>query len=175
MNARTKSDAQVNVPQTRQQAVEQLNDIGEIVANIERLEITQTLDISEIKRKTELAATPLKKRLKLLQKGLKTFCEANRAALTNNSKVKSHDFGTGIVKWRAAKKSVQLSKPDDVLKRLLAQPELKASFVRTKSEINREALLDDPDAANKIEGVKIKSSGETFIIEPLQEKTGVEQ
>jgi len=45
-------------------------------------------------------------------------------------------------------------------------------FIRVKEEINKDAMLAEPDQAMKVPGVTIKSGGEDFIIEPLELKKG---
>ena len=43
-------------------------------------------------------------------------------------------------------------------------------FLRTKVEINREAMLANAEQAAKIPGVLIRSAGESFVIEPVGQK-----
>ena len=43
-------------------------------------------------------------------------------------------------------------------------------FLRRKIEINREAMLANPDLASETPGVLIKSTGEAFVIEPVGQK-----
>jgi len=45
-------------------------------------------------------------------------------------------------------------------------------FIRVKEEVNKDAMLAEPDQAMKVPGVTIKSGGEDFIIEPLELKKG---
>jgi phage host-nuclease inhibitor protein Gam len=40
-------------------------------------------------------------------------------------------------------------------------------FVRTKYEVNKEAILDDREHASAIEGIAIGSSGEEFFLAPF--------
>ncbi len=42
------------------------------------------------------------------------------------------------------------------------------AFFRVKEEVNKEAMLADPDKARLVSGVTIRSAGEDFIIEPAE-------
>lgn len=170
--ARNKSTAQTNVPQDRNAAVKQLEEIGSLERDIELQEAAQTEEINAIKAKTEANTKDLKDRLKALQKGLQTYCDANRNDLTNDQEVKHHDFGTGVVRWRNKTRRVNLKDPNSILKRLLKSAVNKDLFVRTTHEINKEALRAKPDIANKIEGISVGAEGEDFVIETNFEKTG---
>ena len=43
-----------------------------------------------------------------------------------------------------------------------------SSFLRTKEEIDKEAMLREPDKARLVQGVSIGSEGETFAVEPFE-------
>ncbi|OPX53964.1 host-nuclease inhibitor Gam family protein, partial [Oceanospirillum multiglobuliferum] len=56
---------------------------------------------------------------------------------------------------------------DAVMALLEANPAL-ARFVRTKKEVNKDAVLNEPEffAANPVPGIKIVQGKEFFVIEP---------
>ena len=43
-------------------------------------------------------------------------------------------------------------------------------FIRTKQEVNKEAVLANPQAVSKIEGINIRSGEEEFIIKPFEQE-----
>ncbi|MEC9342674.1 MAG: host-nuclease inhibitor Gam family protein, partial [Pseudomonadota bacterium] len=43
-------------------------------------------------------------------------------------------------------------------------------FIRIKEEVNREALLAEPDVARSVAGISIGSEGEDFVVEPFEEE-----
>ncbi|MBU5442054.1 host-nuclease inhibitor Gam family protein [Paenibacillus sp. MSJ-34] len=82
-----------------------LKEIGEILIDIEGIEALMNTKISDTKLAAEMAAKPLKERLKLLEMQMKEFVEANRDDL-GNKKTKEINFGkTGF------RKSTKISLP----------------------------------------------------------------
>ncbi len=165
---KTKAKAIARVPQNRQEAVQSVGRVGEL-----RRLIAGHKSIAE--DKVRLAGEQLEQDTALLalelaehERGLQTYCEANRAALTNDNKVKFHDFGTGRINWRARPASVRITTTVAVAVATIKRMRLGKSCLRIKEEINREAMLADPARARKIEGVTITSDGEDFIIEPAE-------
>ncbi len=71
--------------------------------------------------------------------------------------------------WRTTPPAVSLKNPEAVLEQI---QQLKLTqFIRTTSEINKEALLADPKKAESIKGVTITQK-EEFVVTP--HKTNVE-
>ena len=106
-----------------------------------------------------------------LVEGIQTFAEANRAALTDGNKVKFANLVTGEVAWRQRPPSVGIRGADTVietLKRLGL-----GRFVRTKEEINKDAILNEPKAVSGVAGITLNTGIEDFIVTPFeQEVTG---
>ncbi|MGV1803821.1 host-nuclease inhibitor Gam family protein [Agrobacterium vitis] len=171
MKSTTKSKAKaiLRVPQSREDAVWAVGRIGSL-----RREITAQKALSDevIRRageKFERDTADLSAELIEHEKGVQTWCEANRLTLTNDGKVKYHDFGTGRINWRARPPKVSVRGVDAVIE---ACKKLGFSiFIRTKEELNKDAMLADPDKARVISGVTISSDGEDFLIEPLELET----
>ncbi|HCE8369060.1 TPA: host-nuclease inhibitor Gam family protein, partial [Pseudomonas aeruginosa] len=63
-------------------------------------------EIGQITERYSEPAEDLKKRLAVLQGGVQSWCEANRAELTDNNKVKYANLTTGEVQWRIRPPSV---------------------------------------------------------------------
>ncbi|OBX05803.1 host-nuclease inhibitor protein Gam, partial [Gallibacterium salpingitidis] len=109
----------------------------------------------------------LQEQIKPLQKAIEIWCETNRAELTNNGKTKTGSFNTGEVQWRQRPPSVLIRKADDVLDRL-RQLGL-TRFIRTKDEVNKEAMLAEAELAATVTGVTIKKGVEDFVIAPFEQ------
>jgi phage host-nuclease inhibitor protein Gam len=155
------------VPQSRDQAAASIRRIGELTRELTRREADMNDALARIKAQCEQAAEPLREEVKGLTEGLKTWAEANRVALTDGGRVKFADLGTGVLRWRLRPPKVSL--PRDVAAvierlRALNLPQ----FVRTKEEVDREAMLADPEAARRVPGVRIASEGEDFVVEPFE-------
>jgi len=95
------------------------------------------------------------------------WATAHRDALTDGGKVKFADLTTGIIRWRNNPPKCSVSGADAVMALLEANPAL-ARFVRTKKEVNKDAVLNEPEffAANPVPGIKIVQGKEFFVIEP---------
>ncbi|MEW5687206.1 MAG: host-nuclease inhibitor Gam family protein [Pseudomonadota bacterium] len=151
--------------QTREEAELAVARIGEVQRELTRQETVLNDQVAALKTAAEEAAKGLKLELTDLQARVQRFCEANRTELTNGGKTKTVLFATGEVKWRARPPSVSVRGAEAVIAFLKAT--MDGRFVRTKDEVDKEAMLADPDAARKVPGVKIGSEGEDFVIEPL--------
>jgi len=154
------------VPQNRDDAAAAIRQIGEKNREIARIEANMNDRLAVIKEESEVLAAPLKDDVVGLTEGLKVWAEANRDALTNGGKVKFSDLGTGKISWRLRPAKVTLREIEKIIERLKALG--KQKFLRTKEEVNKEAMLDAPDEARMIAGVSIGSEGEDFVVEPFE-------
>ncbi len=161
-----KSPAQaVRVPQTRDEVAEAIAAIGKHTRERLRIEAAMNDEIAEVKRRFEEDAQPHGDAMRALQMGVQTWCEAHRTELTLGGKVKTAAFASGEVRWRNTPPSVTIRALDVVLK-TLRQRGLDR-FIRTKEEVNKEAILADPTAVTGVAGIKI-SSGEEFVVVPFE-------
>ncbi len=166
MAKRKKKALDVPVPQSMTDAAKQLAKIGDLRRAIDHLELDADEKIARIGEKVAEALEPKKDDLTALEEGLQTFCEANRDALTNSGKTKTGKFPTGTVLWRKSPKKVNPRGIPEIIERL-KKAGLKR-FVRIKEELNKEAMLEEPDVATAIEGISIGGGTEDFIIEPAE-------
>lgn len=153
------------VPKDREEAARFLAEIGEL----ERMSLALQVELNEsIKRLTEEAMAVdkgRKRRVEELMDGLHAFAEANRDGLTEEGRRKTVSLPTGTFGWRMTPLSVTVRGAADVI-RSLKRLNLKR-FIRVKEEINKQALLREPQVAKTIAGVSI-SQKEEFIAKPAQ-------
>lgn len=154
------------VPQSREEAAATVVAIGEINRSIQRLEADMNDELAAIKEAYEATAMPMREAAVEKTEGLKMWAEANRTKLTGGDKTKTVDLGTGVLRWRQRPPAVRISKMQDVMERLRTLG--LGRFLREKVEIDKEAMLKEPDVARTIAGVSIGSAGEDFIIEPYE-------
>lgn len=160
--------ANLPVPQTKDDAIESVTQVGELQRQVTRLEADMNDRIAAIKTAFEQQAEPLRIALDEKIQGLQIWAEANRAALTGGDKTKTVDLGTGVLKWRLRPPSVRLTGVEAIIA-VLKQRGLRR-FLRIKEEINKDALAAERDVAIGIPGVAIGSEGEDFIVEPAEMK-----
>ncbi|EKP6431234.1 host-nuclease inhibitor Gam family protein [Escherichia coli] len=168
---RIKSAAAAYVPQSRDAVVCDIRRIGDLQRKAARLETEMNDAIAEITEKYASQIAPLKTSIETLSKGVQGWCEANRDELTNGGKVKTANLVTGDVSWRQRPPSVSIRGVDAVmetLERLGLQ-----RFIRTKQEINKEAILLEPKAVAGVAGITVKSGIEDFSIIPFEQEAGI--
>lgn len=165
MAKKIKATATQKVCQNREQVAENIAKIGEKQRELLRLE-TEINDIvaqatNERKDKIDL----LQLEIESLQMSVQIWCEANREKILKKG-LKTANLITGEVSWRLNPPSVRLYKSDVVLEKL---KELGLTqFIRSKDEINKDAILADPKSVADVKGITILSGVEEFIIKPFE-------
>ncbi len=85
--------------------------------------------------------------------------------MTEQGKKKTVELPTGIFGWRTTPPSVSLKNVKKVMEELkklgLTQ------FIRIKEEINKEAILREPDVAKHVKGILI-TQHEEFVVKPVE-------
>ncbi len=162
---RTKSTAAKHpIPQTADETNAMIARIGAAQRERDLIQAAMNEKLEAVKAEFDTQAAPLKAEIETLSKGIQTWCEAHRDELTTLGRVKFHRFGAGEISWRTRPPKVSIRGMAAVienLKRLSLE-----RFLRVKVEINKDAMLAEPDIATTITGVTIGSAGEEFIIKP---------
>jgi len=100
---------------------------------------------------------------------LRIFAEAHRDELTNEGKKKTVDLGTGELGWRMRPPRVLLRNIPGVIESLQM---LKLDrFLRTKLEVNKEAVLAEPEIAEQVKGITVKQDEDFFVVPAEDELT----
>lgn len=170
--------ADVRIPQNRDEAAAMIAEFGAAAREVELIQTALNASLAAVKADAEKEAAPQVEKAKQLFVGLKMYCEANRQTLLGNSGIKTVDFGTGTVAWRWKPSKVTLSgNVDDIIARIVAKAgeatergdsgAVYLNFLRTKQEVDKDAMLKHADLARTIDGVKIGRGGETFEVEPF--------
>ena len=113
----------------------------------------------------------LNREIKRLETDVAAYCEAHKDDLTENGKTKTVDFVTGLVKWRIRPPSVKVTGVAAVLA-WMSEKTAYQSFIRTKQEIDKDAILNEREqfANGQVPGIKIVSGLEDFVIEPTEQE-----
>lgn len=166
--AKLKSKAEVYIAQSREDAAADIKALGDLMRERTRQEADMNDEIAKITQRFQPNFEALNDRIDVLQNSIQAYCEANRDELTNGGKVKSANLITGEVMWRQKPPSVRIKAADAVietLKRLGL-----ARFVRTKDEVNKEAILNEQDAVRGMAGITIVTGEEQFEISPFEQE-----
>lgn len=165
---RLKAKAQTYVPQTRDDAAADIRKIGDLQRQTLRHAASMNDAIANITAGCQPELDYLGARIKELQEGVQAYCEGHRNELTNDGKVKTANLITGEVQWRQRPPSVGVRGAEAVieaLKRLGL-----GKFVRTKEEINKEAILNEPKAVKGVAGITVVTGVEDFVITPFEQE-----
>lgn len=165
---RLKSAATAYAPQTQTDCAADIKTLGELQRQQARIVAAMNDQIAAITARHQPELEQLGERIDTLQHGVQVWCTAHRDQLTGGGKTKTANLITGEVAWRQRPPSVSVRGVDvvlDTLRRMGLE-----RFIRTKQEVNKEAILADQDAVRGIAGLSISSGVEDFVITPFEVK-----
>ena len=165
--ARVKSKAATTpVPQSMDEANSFVDMIGDTQRRLDNIETEMNDRLAEVKAHYEGLAKPLKETLTAHTTGLQTYCEANRNELTKDGRRKFYRFAAGEISWRRRPPAIRIRGVAAVLERV---KELGLTqFIRTKEEINKEAMIAEMEKAVALDGVTGVIGVEDFVIKPFE-------
>jgi len=153
------------IPQSREDCTDYIARIGRAQRERERIQADMNDQLAAIRANYEEQARPHAETIKALSQGVQVWCDANREALTMGNKTKTANLASGEVRWRMRPPKVVIRGLEAVLEAL---KDLRLDrFVRVKEEVNKEAILADPEALKHVKGVSI-DQGEDFVIVPFE-------
>lgn len=162
-SVRIKADAAIGVPQTLPEVNRDIAAIGVAQRERDRIRADMNDALAAQREMWEAQAKPYANQIKELTAGVQLYCEAHRSELTQSNKVKTAKLASGEVSWRTRPPSVTVRGAEMViegLKRIGLE-----RFVRVKEEVNKEAILAEPEVAQQVRGISI-TQGEDFIVKP---------
>lgn len=169
--ARVKREAlQARVPADRDEVSDAIYRIGENQREVQRLQAELSERVAAIKAEYELRAQPFNDEIRALADAVHVYCEAHRGELTNDGKVKFARFASGEINWRMSPPKVVTKRGISVetLLELLKGRGL-GRLIRTKEELNKEAILMEPEAIAGMREIAIEQA-EQFAITPFETK-----
>lgn len=155
-------------PTTSDECAEFINHIGVLSRQISVLQANMNDEIATITNSYTGIFSPIQDELKQFQQGVQLFCESQRDELTHSGKTKTAAFITGTVQWRQRPPSVGVRGVDSVIEAL--KNFNLHRFIRTKEEINKEAILNEPAAVSGVAGISITTGKEDFVITPFEQE-----
>lgn len=163
--------AKHRVPQDDNEANAMIDELGAVRRDLELAKLAKEEELAAVRARHEAGAEPLKALENELRDGLEVWSMANRERLTEGGRRKYAQFPAGFIRWRARPPKVILKKGfgEGAVIELMKLAGL-GRFIRQKEELNREAMLAEPEAAREVAGVSIASDGEDFVVEPHEEE-----
>lgn len=151
-------------PQTRDELAAWVAELGSTDRRLEQIR-SQFNDRVELARRVQTEkAEPLQKRRQELLLGIDAYAESHRGELTRGGKTKTVKLPSGEITWRLTPPKVSLRN----IKKVLAYLEGHGleRFIRIKPEVDKQAMLKEPELARTVPGVSI-GQVEELIVKPL--------
>ena len=142
----------IDAPVTQEQAEALLLDIGKAQREVARIEADMNDHLAEIKDGFEKAAQPYNEDISEKFSALHIWAEAHKDELLKG-KLKTAKISTGELSWRTTPPRVSVRGKDEVIE-MLKRMKL-THLIRTTEDINKEAILNEPEAIKGIAGVSI--------------------
>lgn len=168
MATRIKTTATVT-PQTVAEVQSNIRKIGDLQRQHSRVSADLNDKIAKLTEEAAPSLEALSKQIISLQKGVQTYCDAHREELCG--KGKTANMVTGEVQWRQRPPSVKVTGAEAVLACLKKMG--LDRFIRTKEEVNKDAMLNEQEEAKKVPGITIVTGVEDFVIVPFEVDTEV--
>ena len=153
----------VPVPRDLAEAAAFLAEIGQEQRATDKIQLGFNAAVDKLKTQAMADVEPHQKKVSQLVEGLFAFAEIHRDELTDNGKRKTVELPTGTFCWRMTPPAVSLRDVESILETLKSL-KLKR-FIRTKEEVDKEAMLKEPDVAKTVKGVSI-GQHEEFVAKP---------
>ena len=155
----------VPIPGSLQEAAEFVGRIGKEQREIDRIQNELNEAVEKLKSKPMSETQIRNENISQLVEGLFIFAESHRKELTEAEKKRTVEFPTGIFGWRMTPPAVSLKNVKQILKELMKR-KLK-QFIRVKREVDKEAMLREPELAESVKGVSI-GQREEFVVKPAE-------
>jgi phage host-nuclease inhibitor protein Gam len=155
----------VGSPQNLAEAAQSLTDIGTVKRRIEELNRALNEEVECAKSEAAKKVAPLEEKRQQMIEGLYVFAGRHRAELTQDGKTRTVSVVSGDFGWRMTPPAVSIRNTEKVLAELHSRR--LTAFIRTKEEINKEAMLANQENALPVPGVKI-SQHEEFFAKPSE-------
>lgn len=155
----------VVIPGSLKEAAEFIGRIGKEQREIDRIQNELNEAVEKLKSKTMSESQVRNENISQLVEGLFIFAESHRNELTESGKKKTVEVPTGIFAWRMTPPAVSLKNVKQILEELVKR-KLK-QFIRVKQEVDKEAMLKEPELAASVKGVTI-GQREEFVVKPAE-------
>lgn len=162
------------IPKDIEHVAELLAVIADEQREVEKIEAKLNEEVEGLKLEASEKAQEHVNTINDMLGAIFLFGDANRKELTDSGRVKTIKTPTGSFGWRINPPSVEIRGKMKTVITALKKAGL-VRFIRSKPELNKEAMLLEPDVATTIKGIKIKRDEEDFFVKLDQETLGVDE
>ncbi len=161
---RIKTEAAAVAFQNREEVNEAIAAIGAAQRERDRIANEMNEELAAVRARRELEAAPHASVIKDFGRGVQIWAEANRTDLTRDGRTKTVRLAAGEFSWRTRPPKVRITGEGIVIQGLRKLG--LERFIRVKEEIDKNAILADPEAVANVKGIGL-SQGEDFVIKPF--------
>lgn len=155
----------VAAPRSKAEAEQLLAVIGAAQREVTRIEADFNDRLAGMKADAEHAAEPYNRTIEGSFAALHAWAEAHRDELCPRG-AKTARLASGEISWRQRPPSVRVTGTEKVIAALDRLG--LGRFLRQKTEIDKEAVLAEPDAAAGVKGLTIVTGVEDFVAKPYE-------
>lgn len=163
-NPRIKTPA-IAAPRTREEAEALLAAIGRSQREVTRIEADLNDQITALKAEAEQSAALYNAEIEGCFRALHAWAEAHRDELCPRG-TKTARLATGEICWRQRPPSVRVTGAERVIEALRRLG--LGRFIRTKEEVDKEAILSEPEAVRGVKGLSVITGVEDFVAKPYE-------
>jgi len=160
---------EIVVPKNLEEAAHFLMEISQEQRIIDKIQSDLNAAVDKLKKEAMDNSKPHQKKISELVEGLFTFAETHRDELTEGGKRKTVELPTGTFGWRMTPPAVSLRNIKSILKSLKNLGLTRFIRIKIKEEVDKEAILKEPDIAKTVKGISI-SQHEEFVVKPAELK-----
>lgn len=165
---KAKQEFEVTLPADDAAANALLEEYGQTFNALAAIQVDMDAALAKVKKEHEDKAEAKAKRLAEIFVTLSAYGAQERERLTDNNATKTVKLAAGEIGWRKNPPSVKMrakKKIEDAIAeiRALRMPR----FLRRKWELNKQAILDDPEGAKKLTTLRIETGQEEFFVAPF--------
>lgn len=162
---RIKTEAAAVAFQNREEVNEAIAQIGIAQRERNRIDTAMNEELAAVRARHEQDAAPHAAVIKELGHGVQIWAEAHRDDLTRDGRTKTVKLASGEFSWRTRPPRVRITGEGIVIQALRKLG--LDRFIRTKEEIDKTAILADPEAVSTVKGISL-TQGEDFVIKPFE-------
>ena len=164
---RIKTDTFAVRYQTRDEVEVAIKEIGDLNRELERLAIEQNDKLAAITEEYAPLMNAIKEKLAPKQDAVQAWCEADVMNSLKTAKLKQVHLIQAKCNGDSVRQVWGFAEQESVLESLRTLGLVR--FIRTKEEVNKEAMLNEPELAATVAGVTIKTGVEDFVITPFEQ------
>jgi phage host-nuclease inhibitor protein Gam len=157
--------AAIPAPRTREEAEALLAAIGRAQREVVRIEANLNDAVESMRAQAAAEAAPHNEQIEQSFAALHAWAEAHRDELCPRG-TKTARLASGELSWRQRPPSVRVTGAERVIEALRRLG--LSRLIRTREEVDKEAILAEPEAVRGVRGITVVTGVEDFVAKPYE-------